>query len=130
MCIHFVSLALFYVVMFAWGRFGGNPQQQQFDLKEESRPRRDCEFTACNNMHSGIFSFATSVCPQRESFKSQSFCDTRAQVEFDRPGRTGGVEGGPRGDGGPRLGLSYKTSRSQAGIRLASLLPLEASLIR
>ena len=38
MCIHFVSLALFYVVMFAWGRFAGNPQQQQFDLKEESRP--------------------------------------------------------------------------------------------
>ena len=116
--------------MFAWRRFAENPQQQQFDLKEERRPRRDCEFIACNNMHSGIFSFATSVCPQLESFKSQNFGDTRAQVELDQPGGTGGVEGGPRGDGGPRLGLSYKTSRSQAGIRLASLLPLEASLIR
>ena len=126
----FLLLALFYVVMFAWGRFAGNPQQEQFDLKEESRPRRDFEFTACNNMHSGIFSFATSVCPQRESFKSQSFCDTRAQVELGQPGGTGGLERGPPGGGGQRLGLSYKTSNSQAGIRLASLLPLEASLIR
>ena len=81
-------------------------------------------------MHSGIFSFATSVCPQRESFKSQSFGDTRAQVELDRPGGTGGLEGGPRGVGGQRLGLLYKTSRSQAGIRLASQLPLEAASIR
>ena len=34
----FLLLALFYVVMFAWGRFAGNPQQQQFDLKKERRP--------------------------------------------------------------------------------------------
>ena len=80
---------------------------------------RGCEITACNNMHSGIFSFATSVCPQRESFKSQSFCDTRAQVEFDRPGGTGGlwVDLGGLEDNG------WDCRIKRAGLKLGSGLP-------